>query len=49
MVYDIKYLFSDDDSDDEENQREVYLWDNIKGKVENAKQYHEKHTDGDFQ
>lgn len=48
MVYDIKYLLSDDDSDDEEKQQEVYLWDNIKGKVENAKQYHEKGMDGDF-
>lgn len=48
MVHDIKYLLSDDDSDDEEKQQEIYLWDNIKGKVENAKQYHEKSMDGDF-
>lgn len=48
MVHDIKYLLSDDSSDDEEVQQEVYLWDNIKGKVENAKQYHDKSMDGDF-
>lgn len=42
MVHDIKYLFSDEDFSEEENPQEVYLWDNIKGKVENGKQYHEK-------
>lgn len=49
MVHDIKYLFSDEDFSEEENPQEVYLWDNIKGKVENGKQYHEKNADGDLQ
>lgn len=40
MVHDIKYLLSD--SENEENKEEenaVYLWDNIKDRVENGKQY----------
>ena len=40
MVHDIKYLLSDDGTDNEE-QDAVYLWDNIKDRVENGRQYSE--------
>lgn len=41
MVRDIKYLLAqEDDNMDFENQEAVYLWDNLKGYAENAKQYH---------
>lgn len=46
MVHDIKYLLSDDETDTEE-QNAVYLWDNIKDKVENGRQYREKGADDD--
>lgn len=43
MVRDIKYVLSEQDETIEENA--VYLWDNIKGEVENGRQYREKGTD----
>lgn len=46
MVHDIKYLLSDSEMQDEEKNA-VYLWDNIKGNVENGRQYREKGADGD--
>lgn len=39
MVSDIKYLLAD--SEEEDAQNAVYLWDNLKGTVENGKQYRE--------
>ena len=41
MVHDIKYLLSDDENTGEE-ENAVYLWDNMKERVENGKQYREK-------
>ncbi len=41
MVHDIKYLLSDTKDEKEEEEQAVYLWDNIKDKVENGRQYHE--------
>lgn len=46
MVRDIKYLISDSETQSEE-QNAVYLWDNIKGNVENGRQYREKGADDD--
>ncbi len=46
MVRDIKYLLSDSETQSEE-QNVVYLWDNIKGNVENGRQYREKGADDD--
>lgn len=46
MVRDIKYLLSDSETQSEE-QNAVYLWDNIKGNVENGRQYREKGADDD--
>lgn len=40
MVHDIKYLLSDNESE-EENEKAVYLWDNMKERVSNGKQYRE--------
>ncbi len=40
MAHDIKYLLSDSE-DDTEEEKAVYLWDNIKDRVENGRQYHE--------
>lgn len=40
MVRDIKYLLSDSE-DEKEEEKEVYLWDNIKKTVENGRQYRE--------
>lgn len=45
MVHDIKYLLSDQEEENEE--RAVYLWDNIKDKVENGRQYGEERIDRD--
>lgn len=45
MVHDIKYLLSDQEEESEE--RAVYLWDNIKDKVENGRQYSEERIDRD--
>ena len=40
MVHDIKYLLSDNENEeDKEKENAVYLWDNIKDRVENGKQY----------
>lgn len=41
MVHDIKNLLSDGETAEDENEKTVYLWDNIKHKVENGKQYRE--------
>lgn len=43
MVRDIKYLLMD--SEEEDAQDAVYLWDNLKGTVENGKQYREINGD----
>lgn len=40
MIHDIKYLLSDGENEEGE-ERAVYLWDNIKNRVENGKQYRE--------
>lgn len=40
MVHDIKYLLSDSEEEGEE-EKAVYLWDNIKDRVENGRQYRE--------
>ena len=40
MVADIKYLLSEDEVPDEKYET-VYLWDNMKGEVQNGIQYHE--------
>lgn len=40
MVRDIKYLLSDGE-DEEDGDKAVYLWDNVKNRVENGRQYHE--------
>lgn len=40
MVRDIKYLLSDGE-DGEDGDKAVYLWDNVKNRVENGRQYHE--------
>lgn len=40
MVRDIKYLLFDSE-DEKEEEKEVYLWDNIKKTVENGRQYRE--------
>lgn len=45
MVHDIKYLLSDQEEESEEQA--VYLWDNIKDKVENGRQYGEERIDRD--
>ena len=45
MVRDIKYLLSDNENEEGE-EKAVYLWDNIKSRVENGKQYRE-HGVGD--
>lgn len=45
MVHDIKYLLLDQEEESEE--RAVYLWDNIKDKVENGRQYGEERIDRD--
>lgn len=45
MVHDIKYLLLDQEEESEE--RAVYLWDNIKDKVENGRQYSEERIDRD--
>lgn len=47
MVHDIKYLLSDSENNEEEKEKAVYLWDNIKDKVENGIQYHENGVDED--
>ena len=47
MVHDIKYLLSDGENNEEEKEKAVYLWDNIKDKVENGIQYHENGVDED--
>lgn len=39
MVHDIKYLLADDERPEEATEA-VYLWDNLAGTVDNAKQYH---------
>ena len=44
MVHDIKYLLSDSEIEEEEANI-VYLWDNIKDKVENGRQYRENGVD----
>lgn len=44
MVRDIKYILSDDG---ETQENAVYLWDNLKGEVENGIQYRERMTDDD--
>ena len=46
MVHDIKYLFSDDGEDAPEEA--VYLWDNLKGTVENGKQYRAGRSDDSY-
>lgn len=46
MVHDIKYLLADSVNDEEEKNA-VYLWDNIRGEVENGKQYHETGVNDD--
>lgn len=46
MVHDIKYLLSDAETQTDEGNA-VYLWDNIKGNIENGRQYREKGADGD--
>lgn len=46
MVHDIKYLLSDSETQTDEGNA-VYLWDNIKGNIENGRQYREKGADGD--
>lgn len=45
MVHDIKYLLLDHEEESEEQA--VYLWDNIKDKVENGRQYGEERIDRD--
>lgn len=40
MVHDIKYLLSDGENEEKE-ENAVYLWDNIKSRVDNGKQYWE--------
>lgn len=45
MVHDIKYLLSDNEEESEEQA--VYLWDNIKDKVENGRQYDEERINRD--
>ncbi|MCI8400521.1 MAG: type I-E CRISPR-associated endonuclease Cas1 [Lachnospiraceae bacterium] len=40
MVHDIKYLLSDSE-DEEKEEKAVYLWDNMKDRVENGRQYRE--------
>lgn len=44
MVRDIKYLLSDEE---EGQENAVYLWDGLKGNVENGIQYRERATDDD--
>lgn len=45
MVRDIKYLLSD--SEFKEEEKAVYLWDNIKDRVENGRQYRENGVEED--
>lgn len=45
MVHDIKYLLLD--HEEESEKQAVYLWDNIKDKVENGRQYGEERIDRD--
>ncbi len=46
MVHDIKYLLSDNEEEEEE-EKAVYLWDNIKDRVENGRQYREDGVEED--
>lgn len=47
MVRDIKYLLSDCGEEETEEQEAIYLWDNLKDKVENGRQYREDGGAGD--
>lgn len=49
MVHDIKYLLSDGDNflDDDETTVDLYLWDNVHGKVKSGVQYHDDETEED--
>lgn len=49
MVHDIKYLLSDGDNflDDDEATVDLYLWDNVHGKVKSGVQYHDDETEED--
>lgn len=42
MVHDIKHLLSEES--EKTDEKAVYLWDNLKGEVENGRQYSEKGT-----
>ncbi len=46
MVHDIKYLLSDQ-AGGEEDEETIYLWDNIKDRVANARQYRENRVTED--
>jgi hypothetical protein len=39
MVHDIKWLFSEEDEPELEEQEAVYLWDDRRGTVSNARNY----------
>ncbi len=41
MVHDIKILLSDSEKEKMQEEETVYLWDNIKDKVKNGRQYYE--------
>jgi CRISPR-associated protein Cas1 len=45
MVHDIKWLLSQEDEPEREEKEAVYLWDDRRGTVSNARNYGEEETE----